>query len=106
MVPIVAGRATDAAADALGEPIILAGAEQVAIAFEHVLADRRHLGGCHSRVDVEVFERPVEPSDMLLEAKGLAVEAPGHVEDGVAAQKPLVAEWDHDLALTDDFAVE
>src|SRR3984893_7063912 len=106
MVPIVAGRATDAAADALGQPIILAGTEQVAIASEHVLADRRHLGGCHSRGDVEGFERPVEPGDMLLQTKSLAVEAPGHVEDRVAAQKALVAERDHDLALADNLAVE
>ena len=40
------------------------------------------------RDDVEVFERAVEPRDMLLEAKGFAVEAPGHVEDPLARRKP------------------
>src|SRR5262249_2349109 len=106
MVPIVAWGATDAAADALGQPIILARGKQMAIAFEHLLADRRHRDGRQPRVDVEGFERAVEPCDMLGEAKGLAVEAPRHVEDRVAAQKALVAEWNDDLALTDDLAVE
>ena len=106
MVPIVAGHPADAAADALGEPVILARAEQVAVALEHLLADRGHLRGRQARVDVEVFERAVEPCDVLLDAEGLAVEAPGHVEDRIAAQKALVAERDHDLALADDLAVE
>jgi hypothetical protein len=39
------------------------------------------------RDDVEVFERAVELRDMLLEAKGFAVEASRHVEDRIAAQK-------------------
>src|SRR5208282_5189271 len=106
MVPIVAGYPTDTAADALGEPIILTGTEQVTIASEHVLADRRHLARRQARVDVEIFERPVEPGDMIGEAKGLAVEAAGHVENGIAAQKALVAERDLDLALAHDLAVE
>ena len=43
---------------------------------------------------------------MLGEAKRLAVEAARHVEHRVAAQKPLIAERDQDLALADDPAVE
>ena len=58
------------------------------------------------RDDVEVFERAVEPRDMLLEAKRLAVEASRHVEDRIAAQKALIAERDHDFALADDLTVE
>src|SRR5271165_3646476 len=106
MVPIVAGRATHTPADALGEPVIFAGAEQMTVAREHLLADRRHLVGRQSRVYVEVFERAVEPCDVLLEPEGLAVEAPGHVENRVTAQKALVAERDHHLAFADDLAVE
>src|ERR1700747_42152 len=106
MLPIVARYPTDAAADALGEPVILAGSQQVAVERKHLLAGRCHLRGRQSRVDIEVFERAVEPCDVLLEAKGLAVEAPGHVENGIAAQKTLVAERDQDLALAGDPAGE
>src|SRR5271166_4743563 len=106
MVPIVAGYPTDTAADTLGEPIILAGSQQVTVAFEHLLADRCHFGWRQARVNVEVSERPVEPADMLVEAKRLAGEAAGHVENGIAAQKALVAKRDQDLALAHDPPVE
>src|SRR4029077_2702587 len=106
MVPIFPGHPADAAADALGEPVILAGTEQMQVAGEHILADRGHLRGREARVDVEVFERTVEPGDVLLDAEGFAVKAPGHVENRIAAQKALVAKRNHDLALADDLTVE
>src|SRR6516162_6868771 len=106
MVPIVTRDPADPAADALGEPIILPRAEQVTVARQHLFADRRHLSRRQARVDIEVFERAVETGDMLLYSERLAVKAPRHVEDRVAAQKALIAERDHDLALADEFAVE
>src|SRR6516164_11554462 len=106
MIPIVARDPTDPAADALGEPIILTRAEQVAVARQHLFADRRRLSRRQARIDIEVSERAVETRDMLLDSERLAVKAPRHVEDRVAAQKALVAERDHDLAFADEFAVE
>src|SRR5215469_15412676 len=106
MLPVVARHTADAAADALSQPIILARTQQMAVARQHILADRRHLAGRQAWVDVEISERAVEAGDMLLQAEGLAVKAPGHVEDRIAAQKPLVAERDQDFALPDDPAVE
>ncbi len=88
MLPIVAGDRVDAAADPLRQPIILARGQQMSVAGEHVGADRHHLRRRQARVEVEVFERAVEPRHMLFEAKGGAVEAAGHVEDRVAAGKP------------------
>src|ERR1700739_788610 len=43
---------------------------------------------------------------MLLQAKSLPVKTASHVEDCIAAQKALIPERDHDLALADDVAVE
>src|SRR5204863_5111542 len=68
--------------------------------------DCDHFGARQTGVDVEVFQRSVEARDMLFEAKGLPVEAARHVEHCIALEKALVAERDHDLALSDDPAVE
>src|SRR5215468_9706148 len=106
MVPIVARHPADTAADTLGEPIILTGTKQVQVPCENILADRRHLGGRHILIDVKIFERAVEPGDVLLDPEGLAVKAPCHVENRVTAQKALVTERDHDVAVADDLAVE
>ena len=45
IVEIVAGHVLHAAADALADPVILVGAEQMAVALEHFLAQRDHLLG-------------------------------------------------------------
>src|SRR5207247_6649116 len=57
-------------------------------------------------IDAGVFERMEEALDMLLEAEGLAVEGPRHVEDAVAIDPGSVAEGDHDLAFGNDLSVE
>src|SRR6516165_9144559 len=106
MVPVVTGYAADTAADALCKPVVFAGSEEVAVTREHILADRRHLSSGYARVDLEVFQRSVKACDMLLQAKSLPVEAASHVENRVTAQKALIAKRDHDLALTDDLAIE
>src|SRR5436309_2893216 len=43
---------------------------------------------------------------MLLQLEGAAMEGAGHVEGGIAVFEAAVAEWQHDLALRDDLAVE
>ncbi len=58
----------------------------MAVAVEHIGADRNHLRWRQTGVEIEIFERAVEPGHMLFEAKGGAVEAAGHVEDRVAAR--------------------
>src|SRR5262249_54104411 len=82
------------------------GTQQMAVAPEHLLADRDHLPRRHTQIDIEVSQRAVEPGDVFLDAEGLAVEASRHVEDRIAAQKSLVPERNDDLALADDLAVE
>src|SRR6516164_6851709 len=106
VVPVVARYAADTAADALGEPIVFAGSEEMAVTIEHILADRCHLSRGYARVNLEVFQRSVKACDMLLQAKSLPVETASHVENCITAQKALIPKRDHDLALTDDLAVE
>src|SRR5262249_40767600 len=106
MVPVVALDLLDAAADALADPEIVVGPEEMAIAVEHILADRHHLGFREARIDPGVAERAEKALDVLLQAKGLAVEAARHVEDAVAVDEAQIAKRHLDFAFRHDLAVE
>src|SRR5262249_7343939 len=106
MVPVVALDLADAAAHPLADPEIVVGAEEMAVAIEHVLADRHHLALREAAIDAGIAQRAEEALDMLLHAERAAAEAAGHVEDAVAVGPARIAEGHHDLAFRHDLTVE
>ena len=71
------GDLLDAAADALADPVVVVGPEQVAVALEHLFGQRAHLVRPEARIDAQVFERAVEPVDVLLHLEQPVAEACG-----------------------------
>ena len=106
IVDVVARHFLDAAADALPDPVVVVRPEQVAVALEHLLGQLAHLLRAEARIDAQIFERAVEPVDMLLHLEQPVAEGAGHVEAAVAVDPARVAERDAHLALGHEFAVE
>jgi hypothetical protein len=65
-----------------------------------------HLVRPKARIDPQVFERFVEPLDVLLQLEQPVAEGAGHVEAAVAVNPAAVAERDAHLALRHEFTVE
>ena len=95
-----------AAADALADPIVLVRTQEVQVAREHLFADPDHLLLAEARIDMQRLQRLVEPGHVLLQLERPAVEASGHVEDGIAILEAAVAEGDQDLSFRNIAAVE
>src|SRR6185436_20259587 len=103
---VVARGVLDAAADALADPVVVVGPQQVAVALEHLLAQRAHLLRPEAWIDAQVLERAVEAVDVLLHLEQPMAEAAGHVEAAVAIDPARIAEWNAHLAFRHELAVE
>ena len=66
IVEIVAAHLLDAAADALADPVVVVRPEEMAVALEELSGQLAHPLRAEAGVDPEIFERAVEPLDMLL----------------------------------------
>jgi hypothetical protein len=86
MIEVVTRHVPHAATDALADPVVFIRAEQMAVAFEYVLADRDHLLGAQAGIDAQVLQGTVEALHVLLQLERLAAETARHVEGAVAIE--------------------
>ena len=106
VIDVVARRFLDAAADALPDPVIVVRPKQVPVALEQLFGQRAHLVRPEARIDAQVFQRAVEPVDVLLHLEQPVPEGAGHVETAVAIDPARVTERNAHLALRHELAVE
>ena len=106
MLEVVARHLLDAAADALADPVVVVGAEEMAVPLEQLLGELAHAGRPEARIDAQVLQRAVEPLDMLPHLEQPVAEAAGHVEAAVAVDPGGVAERNPHLPLRHELAIE
>jgi hypothetical protein len=106
MIEVVARHLLDAAADPLPDPVVVVGPEEMAVPLEQLLGELAHAPRPEAGVDAQVFERAVQPLDVLLHLEQPVAEAAGHVEAAVAIDPARVAEGDAHLPLRHELAVE
>src|SRR5690606_3171787 len=106
MLPALVAHGIDPARDALADPVVLVGSEEMHVARQNLLADADHLLRRQTGVDAEVAQRLIEAVDMLAELERAVIEGPRHIERGVTVLEAAVAEWNNHLPFRHILAVE
>ena len=104
LLPALVADRVDPARHPLRQPEIAVVDEEMRVPRQHLLADPDHLVRAEAGVDAQIFERAIEPADMLFQFERPAVKRAGHVERGVAVFEAAVANGITHVALGHDVA--
>ena len=99
-------RRIEAARHPLRHPVILVRADQRQVPFDDLFRHLDEIVDGHSRIDAEIFQRPIEPLQMLPQPEDFMAEGAGGVEHRIAVLDAPVAKGNAGLALGYVFAVQ